>query len=82
MVFAHFTPVLRKGYRVGAPIRGVYNELINTNYKVYGGDCSAKNKNISTEEISWDQCNCSIVIDIPPTSVLVYKYVGDESKDQ
>ena len=33
----NFTPIARDGYRVGVPVAGAYNELINSDSEIYGG---------------------------------------------
>ena len=34
----NFTPVPRDGYRIGVPLPGEYNELINSDSEAYGGE--------------------------------------------
>ena len=37
LVVCHFSPVLRTNYRVGAPVRGYWQEILNTDAQIFGG---------------------------------------------
>lgn len=52
-VVLNFTTVERKGYRIGVPYEGVYEVILSTNSKTFGGDgkgtrrCTAKKKEVN-----------------------------------
>ena len=37
VIACNFTPVPRRGYRVGVPLEGHWREVLNSNASVYGG---------------------------------------------
>ena len=37
LAVANLTPVPRQGYRIGVPLAGVWEELLNSDATVYGG---------------------------------------------
>ena len=66
----NFTPVPRHGYRVGAPARGVYREILNSDSSYYGGS------NVGTPAATTEDVPCmgyaqSIVVTLPPLAGIV-----------
>ncbi len=74
IVVAHFTAKHRKSYRVGVPFPGYYKEILNTDSADYGGFGLGNVSGVHSEKIKWDDRNESINIDLPPTSVTVFRY--------
>ncbi|MCE5180384.1 MAG: 1,4-alpha-glucan branching protein GlgB [Betaproteobacteria bacterium] len=70
-VVLNFTPVLRRGYRIGVPQAGIYRELFNSDSQYYGGSNQGNGEGLATENIPWMGHPQSIVITIPPLAGIV-----------
>jgi 1,4-alpha-glucan branching enzyme len=70
---ANFTPVPRFSYRLGAPIEGYYREILNTDSELYFGSNIGNFGGRWTEPHQWQNRNQSIVIDVPPLSLVGFK---------
>ncbi len=74
LLFAcNFTPVVRQGYRIGVPEPGWYQEILNSDSKLYGGSDAGNAGGVSTEEIPSHNRPYSIAITLPPLAVVVFK---------
>ncbi|MBN2144314.1 MAG: alpha amylase C-terminal domain-containing protein, partial [Candidatus Aureabacteria bacterium] len=73
MVVCNFTPVLRDNYRVGAPFKGWYKEILNSDAEMYGGGNKGNYGRIHTDDIPWMNRPCSLNLTIPPLGVLYLK---------
>jgi 1,4-alpha-glucan branching enzyme len=73
LVVANFTPVARKGYRVGVPEPGFYRELLNTDAEAYGGTNAGNGGGVASEPILWQDQPHSLALTLPPLSVLYLK---------
>jgi len=62
----NFTPVPRQGYRVGVPVNGVYEEVLNTDSEYYGGSNVGNPPQLVAEEVPWMGRNYSIPVTVPP----------------
>ena len=70
------TPVLRDGFRVGVPHAGNWKEIFNTDAREYGGLGFGNNGVVESEAIVWDDRPFSILIQIPPQSMSVFRFEG------
>jgi 1,4-alpha-glucan branching enzyme len=76
LIVAHVQPVLREGYRVGAPA-GAYEEILNSDSVYYGGgNIGNGGGHHQAETQPWQGQPASLVITLPPLSVLIFKPVG------
>ena len=73
---ANMTPMLREGFRIGVPHAGFWKEILNTDAKEYGGLGFGNNGGVESEPIEWDGRPCSIVIQMPPQSMSVFRFQG------
>ena len=74
LVFAcNFTPVVRKGYRVGVPEPGYYRELMNSDSEFYGGDNLGNGGGVQADALPWHGRPYSLSLTLPPLSILVLK---------
>ena len=73
IIVLNFTPVLRKGYRIGVPQAGSYNEVFNSDATCYGGSNQGNGSGLHTEDVAWMNHNQSLVITLPPLAGLVLK---------
>jgi len=69
----NFTPVPREGYRLGVPMGGHYQELLNSDAAIYGGSNRGNGGGVNAEETPWHGQSHSIVITLPPLSALFFK---------
>ena len=70
LVICNFTPVVRHGYRIGAPQPGRYRELINTDLAVYGGSGTG-NGVVATDDHAMHGHAQSLALTLPPLSTLM-----------
>lgn len=75
IIVCNFVPVRREGYRIGVPKEGYWQQVLSTDDKKYGGNGSVDNKKKKTEDYSMHGLDQSIVIDIPPLSAMLFKFV-------
>jgi len=69
----NFTPVPRYGYRIGVPSLSHYRELLNSDAELYGGSNIGNGGGVMAEPISAHGFPSSIVLTLPPLSVLCFK---------
>jgi 1,4-alpha-glucan branching enzyme len=73
LAVCNFTPVPRRGYRVGVPRAGYYAELVNTDATDYGGSGTGNLGGVPTEAVAWHGRPASLVLDLPPLGVIYLK---------
>ena len=78
----NFTPVTRYDYRIGVPLPGYYQELLNTDAAEYGGGNLTNGEPCAAEPIRWQQQPYSISITLPPLSAVMLKPIGASSVRQ
>ena len=69
----NFVPVERKDYWIGVPCLTEYEEIINSDAKIYGGS-GTKNGKVKAFEEKCERMPYAISIDIAPLSMMVFKY--------
>ena len=71
---ANFTPVPRTGYRLGLPWSGSWDLLLDTDSPAFGGSGFGfqmeSRRYEATPDVPWQGQRDSIVLDVPPLSVL------------
>ncbi|MFO1447640.1 MAG: 1,4-alpha-glucan branching protein GlgB [Opitutaceae bacterium] len=75
-VVGHFTPVIRRNYRIGVPRRGFWSEVINTNSQYYGGSGLGNQGGVHTEDVPADGMSQSVVLTLPPLTTTILKWVA------
>jgi 1,4-alpha-glucan branching enzyme len=73
VVACNFTPVPRRGYRVGVPAAGHWHELLNSNSAIYGGTDEGNFGGRSTDPIASHGFENSLLLDLPPLAMLLFK---------
>ncbi len=73
----HFTPVLRRPYRVGVPRAGYWREVINTDSHFYGGSDHGNHGGLRAETVPCDGFDFSLCLTVPPTATLIFKWAGE-----
>ena len=69
----NFTPVVRNDYRLGAPARGAWKEIFNTDSELYGGSNVGNLGEVWTQDIPWQNRDCSLSIKLPPLAAVYFK---------
>jgi 1,4-alpha-glucan branching enzyme len=69
----NFTPAIRNDYRIGVEGEGCYKEVLNTDAKEYGGAGYGNEGGAHATGIPWHNRPDSIVVTLPPLSVMVFK---------
>ena len=69
----NFVPVTRENYRIGAPYRGEYRLVLNTDDTAFGGDGVEVKKVIKSESTPFHGLDQSISLTIPAMSVMIFE---------
>jgi 1,4-alpha-glucan branching enzyme len=71
----HFTPLVRRAFRIGVPGPGIYRERINTDSRHYGGsDVGNPFGAVLSERIPSHGREYSIEITLPPLAALLFEW--------
>lgn len=73
VVVCNFTPVVRHNYRIPVLQHGVYEELLNSDDKKYGGSGVMNGEPMISSPTSWRGQPFSISLTLPPLAVLYLK---------
>lgn len=71
---ANFTPVVRQNYRVGVPVPGYYEEVLNTDNLRYGGSDVLNAGELEAFPVSVHGFTHSLSLSVPPLGVSVLKF--------
>jgi 1,4-alpha-glucan branching enzyme len=74
IVLLNFTPIPRDDYRIGVPGPGVYELLLNSDQKIFGGSNYETAARVKAEKKAYHGFDYSISINIPPLSGIYLKY--------
>ncbi len=80
VVVTNFTPVERLNYRIGVPFEGKYKEIFNSDSTQYGGKGICNPKLLDSEAEEWDDRANSLVVNVPPLGIAVFKYLPKQIK--
>jgi len=75
-VVCNFTPVVRHNYRVGVPVGGAWQELLNSDSEIYGGSGQGNLGRVEASDTHSHGRPFSIELVLPPLGVLVLKPEG------
>jgi 1,4-alpha-glucan branching enzyme len=73
IIVLNFTPIIRENYRIGVPLEGHYEELLNSDSNYYQGSNVGNSKPIISEATPWMNREHSINITLPPLAGLIIK---------
>lgn len=76
LVVLNFTPVPRRGYRLGVPEGGYWEEVLNSDSHFYGGSGIGNSGGVSAEEIPAHGFQYSVSVDLPPLGALYLRRAG------
>ena len=71
----NFTPVPRPGYRVGVPVPGYYESILNSDADIYGGSNVSNPMVIQADPVPWATRQHSIQVTLPPLGALYFRLV-------
>ncbi len=66
----NFSPVPRYGYRVGLPLGGRWQEILNTDSMFYGGTGEGNLGEVKAESVAWHDQPFSAELTLPPLGVV------------
>ena len=72
----NLTPLVHHGFRIGVPVPGKYQEVINSDKGVYGGSNMFNGEDMFTEPIEYNEYAQSLQMVLSPLSVTIIK-LGD-----
>ena len=73
VVVCNFTPVERSGFQVGVPDEGFWEEVLNTDAAIYGGENRGNLGGCASQDVPADGQAQSVTLTLPPLSVVVLK---------
>jgi 1,4-alpha-glucan branching enzyme len=73
LIACNFTPVPRRGYRVGVPLAGHWREVLNSNAAVYGGTDEGNFGGVLSEEKECHGHAQSLLLNLPPLAAVLMK---------
>jgi 1,4-alpha-glucan branching enzyme len=73
VVVANFTPIIRRGYRVGVPAAGYWKEILNTDARDYGGAGLGNLGGVGSEPVPFHGRGDSLNLTLPPLALLVFR---------
>lgn len=73
LVVSNFTPAPREDFRLGMPVAGQYELILNSDAHFYGGSDYSVISEVSTEKVESQGLAQSIVITLPPLSTVFYR---------
>jgi 1,4-alpha-glucan branching enzyme len=73
VVACNFTPVPRRGYRIGVPKPGKWREVLNSNAAIYGGTDEGNYGGATSEAIPTHGFEQSLLLNLPPLGMVVFK---------
>jgi 1,4-alpha-glucan branching enzyme len=68
---ANFTPVVRRGYRLGVPAAGAYRELLNTDARAYGGSGECAAGALHADRVPSHGRDHSLLLTLPPLATII-----------
>ena len=69
----NFTPVPYSGFRIGAPAEGHWQEVLNSDAKLYGGSGQGNLGGVTTSAIEHHGLPQSLEITLPPLAMVVFR---------
>ena len=72
LVVLNLTPVVRPGYRVGAPVAGTWRRALTSDAAAFGGSGYGAAAEAPTEPVPFHGQRQSVRLDLPPLGAVVY----------
>jgi 1,4-alpha-glucan branching enzyme len=81
LVVCNFTPIPRNNYRVGVPLGGFWQEVLNSDSENYGGSGCGNFGGLESAPVSFHGEDHSLSLTLPPLGIVVLKRKADGSED-
>ncbi len=75
LVVCNFTPVVRENYKVGVPMLGYWQEVLNSDSSSYGGSNVANPEPLQSAEINWHGQQYALFMTLAPLAMQVFEQV-------
>ncbi|MFH1283362.1 MAG: 1,4-alpha-glucan branching protein GlgB [bacterium] len=72
LVVCNFTPIPRHNYRIGVPLKGTWQEVLNSDAKEYGGSSHGNFGSVKTAAIGSHGRYFGLSITVPPLGVVFF----------
>ena len=76
LVILNFTPMPRNNYRIGVPVAGDYEEILNSDSEYYGGSNLGNGQHIQSQAQEWMNQPHSLVLTLPPLASIILRRKG------
>ncbi len=73
LTVCNFAPVPRENYRVGVPMAGHWEEVINTDSELYGGSGKGNMGGFNSEPVKAHGRDHSLSLTLPPLATLIFR---------
>ena len=73
VILCNFSPIHRQGYRVGVPVAGKYELLLNSDDAAFGGSGLGDKGLVASEKVPCHGQEQSIPVDLPPMAGVIYR---------
>jgi len=73
VVLLNFTPVPRRGYRIGVPSGTAWCEMLNTDSMYYGGSNLGNGQPLHPQNLPWMGFDHSVEVTLPPLGAIFLK---------
>ena len=73
IIVLNMTPIPRTNYRIGVPMQGVWQEVLNSDDTQFGGSGKVNDSALFADEIAWQGKAYSLSITIPPLGGVILK---------
>jgi 1,4-alpha-glucan branching enzyme len=73
LVACNFTPVPRHNYRIGVPLGGRWEEILNSDAPLYGGSGEGNLGGVMAEPVAWHGRTHLLNLTLPPLGMVIFK---------
>ncbi|MBW1772292.1 MAG: 1,4-alpha-glucan branching protein GlgB [Deltaproteobacteria bacterium] len=77
IIACNFTPVPRHHYQIGAPEKGPWKEVLNSDAKEYGGSGQGNLGRVESTSLPFHGLPYSITVTLPPLAITYFKWEGE-----
>ena len=82
LAVCNFTPVPRHNYRVGVPVGGFWQEVLNSDAQLYGGSGQGNTGGVETSPLPAHGRPFSLNLTAPPLGIVVFRPKREKGTDQ